>query len=154
MRPKTLALLDKWFVVERRHGGGFYDRLGSRWDDYLNPNHQAPLPLELPEDPVWVEVYVADDIATQAKQVERLELRLQLTGGIDLKKAEVKFNGINMQNPTIKADWWTFTLTPRQRALGRNLLAIRHPKPGIDEKPISLEKVEVHVTYRPEKVGK
>ncbi len=152
--PKTLALLDKWFVVSRRYGGGFYDRLGGRWDDYLNLNHESPLPFKLPEDPVWVEVYAADDIASQAKQIEGLELRLLLSGDIDTKKMEIKFNGIKMQNPAIKADWWTFTLTPRQMALGRNLLAVRYYQPDQRAKTISLEKVEVHVKYRPEKLGK
>ena len=153
--PKALALLDKWFVVSRRYGGGSpYDRMGGRWDDYLNLNHQAPLPLKVPDDPAWVEVSVADDIATQAKQIESLELRLLLAGDIDSKKLEVKFNGIQLRNPTIKGDWWTFALTPRQTAVGRNLLAVRAPKLVAGEKPISVEKVEVHVKYRPEKLGK
>ncbi len=48
--PKQPASLDKGFVVFRRYGSGFYDRLGNRWDDYTNLNHQAPLPQTLGAD--------------------------------------------------------------------------------------------------------
>ncbi len=61
--PNVLSPLNKWFVVSRRYGGGFYDRQGNRWNDYLNLNHQTPLPLTLTADPAWVEVYVADNLA-------------------------------------------------------------------------------------------
>lgn len=146
--PKQLTLLDKWFVVSRRYGGGFYDRQGNRWDDYTNLNHQAPLPLALAADPAWVEVYVADDIAGRAEQVERVELRLQLSGDIDPRQVGVKFNGIKLQNPVKEAGWWILALTPRQTAMGRNLLSLNCGKSVNRENLISLEKVEVRVKYQ------
>ncbi|MFN0051792.1 MAG: family 10 glycosylhydrolase [Planctomycetales bacterium] len=148
--PKQLAAFDKWFVVSRRYGGGFYDRQGNRWDDYTNLNHQAPLPLTLGADPTWVEVSVADKLAAQTNQVERIELRLQLSAATEPDKVAVKFNGIKLQDPAIQDVWWTYSLTPRQTAQGRNLLTLDASKSGGGEKPIALEKVEVHVKYRPE----
>ena len=142
--PKTLAMLDKWFVVSRRYGGGWEDR----WDNYTNMNHQAPLPLALPPEPAWVEVYVADDVAARAEQVKRLQLRLQVSGEPHPQHVWVKFNGIRLQNPVLDTGWWSFALTPKQMAVGRNLLTVRYPRPGAAESPITLEKVEVHVAYR------
>ena len=149
--PQQLALLDKWFVVSRRYGGGFYDRQGNRWKDYTNLNHQAPLPVVLGADPSWVEVYLADDIAAAAERVERVELRLLLSSDVDPQLVRVKFNGITLRDPVRDSGWWAFALTARQTAVGRNLLAVDGSRVDEREQPLSLEKVEVHVTYRPEK---
>ena len=94
---------------------------------------------------MWVEVYVADDVAARADQVERLELRLLFSADIDIKQVGVKFNGIKLQNAVKEAGWWMFSLTPRQTATGRNLLTVDGAKFVGREKPLSLEKVEVHV---------
>ena len=147
--PKQLASLDKWFVVSRRYGGGFYDRLGNRWDDYTNLNHQAPLPLTLGIDPAWVEVPVADDVAAQSDRVARLELRLQLSADADPEQVAVKFNGIKLQNPAKEDAWWIFALVPHQASSGRNLLTLDGGRSVERGKPVTLEKVEVHVRYRP-----
>lgn len=150
---KQLAALDKWFVVDRRYGGGFYDRQGNRWDDYTNLNHQAPLPLKLGVDPTWVEVSLADDIAARANQVDRLELRLQLSAETPSEQIVVKFNGIKLRPEKQESNWWVSALTPQQTATGRNLITLDGAKPGGHEHAISLEKVEVHVKYRPNKLG-
>ncbi len=146
---KGLALLDKWFVVSRRYGGGWDDR----WNSYLNMNHQAPLPLTISPEPAWVEIYVADEVAACADRVQSLRLRLQISGGPDPQSVLVKFNGIELRNPAVEADWWVYKLQPQQMAVGRNLLTIRHPVPA-GVKPITIEKVEVHVTYRSANHGK
>ena len=148
--PPRLSLLDKYFVVARRYGGGFFHRLGNRWDDYLNLNHQTPLPLVLPADPAWVEVYVADDLLARAEQVEGLELQLLLSTAIAAEHLEIKFNGIRLQPPVQAADWLTYGLTPRHLVLGRNLLTLNWVAPSGHEQAVSLEKVEVHVTYHRE----
>ena len=151
--PKQLTSLDKWFVVDRRYGGGFYDRLGNRWDDYTNLNHQAPLPLKLGADPVWVEVYLADDIAARANQVDRLELRLQLSADTAPEQIAVKFNGIKLRPQKQEGNWWVSALTPHQTATGRNLITMDLADRGEIEQAITLEKVEVHVRYNPSKLG-
>ncbi|MCC7262948.1 MAG: family 10 glycosylhydrolase [Candidatus Latescibacteria bacterium] len=148
--PTRLAGLDKHFVVARRYGGGFYNRLGYRWDDYLNLNHQAPLPLVLGADPAWVEVYVADPVEDHAAQVAGLELQLLLSAAIAPEHLEVKFNGVRLQPPVQTAAWLSYGLTPRQLTPGRNLLALNWLGPVGPEPAVSLEKAEVHVAYRRE----
>jgi hypothetical protein len=146
--PKLLAPLDKWFVVSRRYGGGFYDRQGNRWNDYLNLNHQAPLPLTLAADPAWVEVSVADDLAAQSRTVDRLELRLEISGEPAPGQLGVKFNGVRLRDPQVSDRWWVFKLTPAKMAVGSNLVTVDGGKFDERQKPITLEKVEVHATYR------
>ncbi len=145
--PQRLAPLDKWFVVPRRYGGGFYDRLGGRWDDYLNLNHRAPLPLVLGADPAWVEVSVADDVADRASRVERLELRLLFAPSIAPGQLAVKFNGLALPPAARDGAWWIIPLRPQQMAVGRNLVALKRNEGAAAHTPISLEKVEVHVAY-------
>ena len=151
--PKQLAPLDKWFVVARRYGGGFYDRLGNRWADYTNLNHQAPLPLKLGADPTWVEVSLADDFAAQANQIDQLELRLQLSTDTAPEQIAVKFNGIKLRPQKQDGNWWVSALTPHQTATGRNLITMDLADRGELEQAITLEKVEVHVRYNPSKLG-
>ncbi|MBM4003445.1 MAG: hypothetical protein FJ295_09190 [Planctomycetes bacterium] len=148
--PKQLSPLDKWFVVSRRYGGGFYDRLGNRWNDYTNLNHQAPLPLELGADPTWVEVSLADDIAAQAQRVERLELRLEFSANARPEGIAVKFNGIPLQPQKQEGNVWLAKLAPQQTAVGRNLLTVDGAAAAMRAPAVSLEKVEVHVKYRPD----
>ena len=88
--PAQLASLDKWFVVARRFGGGFYDRLGNRWNDFTNLNHLAPLPQVLGADPAWVDLYVADDLHDRAAAIERLELRLLFSPQVDAQRVRVR----------------------------------------------------------------
>jgi len=148
--PKQLSPLDKWFVVSRRYGGGFYDRLGNRWNDYTNLNHQAPLPLEFGADPTWVEVSLADDIAAQAQRVERLELRLEFSANARPEGIAVKFNGIPLQPQKQEGNVWLAKLAPQQTAVGRNLLTVDGAAAAMRAPAVSLEKVEVHVKYRPD----
>jgi hypothetical protein len=146
--PKQLAPLDKWFVVARRYGGGFYDRLGNRWDDYTNLNHQAPLPQTLGADPAWVEVHVADDLTNPAAPIERLELRLLLSSKTDPQQVRVKLNGILLRDPASEDHWSIYRLTREQLAVGRNLVTLDDSSSQSRDKPLALEKVEVHVRYR------
>jgi len=146
--PRKLVSLDKWFVVARRYGGGFYDRLGNRWGDYTNLNHQVPLPQTLGADPTWVEVYVADDLANPAEPIERLELRLFFSSKADPKQVRVKFNGSLLRDPVVEDLWSTYRLNAQQLALGRNLVTLDDTSPQPRDKPLSLEKVEIHVRYR------
>ena len=146
--PKQLAPLDKWFVVARRYGGGFYDRLGNRWDDYTNLNHQAPLPQTLGADPAWVEVHVADDLTNPAAPIERLELRLLLSSKTDPQQVRVKLNGILLRDPASEDHWSIYRLTREHLAVGRNLVTLDDSSSQSHDKPLALEKVEVHVRYR------
>ena len=103
--PAQLASLDKWFVVARRFGGGFYDRLGNRWNDFTNLNHVAPLPQVLGADPAWVDLYVADDLHDRAAAIERLELRLLFSPQVDAQRVRVKINGSLLQDPNTEDHW-------------------------------------------------
>ena len=151
--PQQLTSLDKWFVVPRRYGGGFYDRLGNRWDDYTNLNHQAQLPQTLGADPAWLEVHVADDLTDAAEQIERLEIRLLLSDKADPQQVRVKLNGILLRDPAIENLWSIYRLTPQQLALGRNLVTLDDSSPQPRNKPLALEKVEVHVRCRKRSTG-
>ena len=105
--------------------------------------------MKLGADPAWVEVSLADDIAARANQVDRLELRLQLSADAAPEQIVVKFNGIKLRPQKQEGNWWVSALTPQQTATGRNLITLDGAKPGGHEHAISLEKVEVHVKYRP-----
>ena len=145
--PRTLAGRDAWFVVPRRYGGGFYNRLGDGWDDYLNLNHQAPLPLTVGGDPVWVELFVAADVQSRTLPVDSLTLRLQLSGVSQAGQVQVKFNGVLLGDGVWEDGWWSHPLTPRQVVRGRNLITLRRT-PGVPiDAPLTLEKAEVHVRY-------
>lgn len=147
--PRILEPLDKWFVVARRYGGGFYDRQGNRWNDYTNLSHQAPLPLVVGGDPAWVEVDLADDLSNRAAQVKTLELRLQFSPGLTQPDPEVKINGVLLRAPIRDKDWWNFALSPAQLATGRNLVTISRAPSSDGEPSPRLEKVEIHVRYQP-----
>jgi hypothetical protein len=149
---QTLADRDAWFVVPRRYGGGFYNRLGDGWDDYLNLNHQAPLPLTVGGDPVWVELFVAADVQSRTVPVDSLTLRLQLAGVSQAGQVQVKFNGVLLGDGVWHDGWWSHPLTHRQVVRGRNLITLRR-SPGLPlDALLTLEKAEVHVRYptRPE----
>jgi len=148
---KSLEPLDKWFVVSRRYGGGFYDYFGNRRKHYTNLNHQSPLPLTLTDDPSWVEIYVADDIADRADHVQQLELRLQLSAGVDPDNVTIKLNGIVLQTPVVQDGWWLFTLKPFHMATGRNLVMLdASSQTDNHARSRSLEKLEIRVSYLPE----
>ena len=149
--PKTLRPLDKWFVVARRYGGGFYDRFGNRWNHYTNLNHQAQLPLAIGNDPGWVEVYVTDVTAARDRELDQLELRLQISAKPDPQQIDVKFNGVELAEPRIEGNWWTFALNARTLAVGRNLVSVDARQSVSKGEKVSIEKVEVHVKYRPVK---
>lgn len=161
--PVGLKLLDKMFVVARRGGEVVLEFISGAWNDAINMNRQAPLPLNLMQEPVWVEVYVADDVAGSAQHVERLQLRLLISGNPNAEGLRVKFNGVELHDPQIDTaepplrearidghgQWWTFELSPSHIAPGRNLLTVlRTPSDKADYTTL-LEKVEVHLTYRP-----
>ncbi|MEE3373456.1 MAG: family 10 glycosylhydrolase [Planctomycetota bacterium] len=142
-----LAPLDKWFVVSRRYGGGFYNRQGDRWDDYTNLNHQAPLPLVLRRDPAWGRVYIADDLSAAAKTLQRVELRLLFSETTATRHVEVKLNGVQLRPSAVESGWWVLPLSPRQTAVGENLFTLRRINVPTPLPALSLEKVEIHVSY-------
>ncbi|MBM4074748.1 MAG: hypothetical protein FJ267_03805, partial [Planctomycetes bacterium] len=151
---EQLASLDKWFVVSRRYGGGFYDRLGNRWGDYTNLNHQAPLPQTLGADPTWVEIHVADDVTSPAEPIERLELRLLYSAKADPQQVRVKLNGILLRDPVVEDLWSIYRLTREQLATGRNLVTLDDSSSQSRDKPLAIEKVEIHVRYGKRSTGK
>ena len=149
-------------MVARRGGESVLGIISGAWNDAINMNRQAPLPVRLAEEPVWVEVYVADDVAAAGEAVQRLQLRLLISGDPDPRRVGVKFNGVELRDPQVAAappparearidgqgNWWTYGLTPRQMATGRNLLTLLTAPTDGTERATLLEKVEVHVTYR------
>jgi hypothetical protein len=100
-----------------------------------------------------VEVYVANDTGVLTEQVQHLELRLLLSGLCDPEHLQVKFNGLRLGPPAEKDGWLIFPLTPRQPAVGHNLVTLRDARPAERMGVPALEKVEVHVRYRPEPAG-
>ena len=102
-------------------------------------------------DPAWVELNVADSVAERREQIERLELRLLVSGSPKPNELAVKLNGINLRQPTINADCWTWKLAPGMLALGRNLVAVDTSQ---RDRSITLEKVEIHVHYSKKQVSR
>lgn len=141
--PEALRLKDKCFVIPRRYGAGWEDR----WDSYQNMNHQAPLPAPLAggQTATWLELYVADDVAADAAQVESIELRILLSGMTGADSVEAKLNGILLPAPTRGDEWQVFHPRPQQFAVGENLITLRLSDP---DRVATIEKVEVHVAYR------
>jgi len=162
--PVGLKLLDKMFVVARRGGEATLELISGIWNDAINMNRQAPLPMNLVQEPVWVEVYVADDVAAYAQHVERLQLRLLISGNPNVEGLGVKFNGVELHDPRIDTaepplrearidghgQWWTSELSPSYMAPGCNLLTVLKAPTNRARRTTRLEKVEVHVTYRPD----
>jgi hypothetical protein len=143
--PDGLRLRDKIFVIPRRYGAGW----DGPWESYQNMNHQAPLPARLAggETTVWLEVYVADDLLTNAAQVESSQLRVLLSGVSDADTLEAKLNGVALADPSSDGAWWFFPTLPQQYAVGTNLVTLRLRDA---EQAATIEKVEVHVRYGPE----
>ncbi len=142
--PQTMRFKDKTFVVQRRFGGG----QGERWDYYQNSNVQALLPAVLSGDdvPTILTVYVADDLPANHDRLNRIDLRLLLSGAPVQDVIQVKLNGILLSEPTRGGGgWWIYSLTPRHFALGPNLVSVRVP--GAPE-AITIEKLEVQVDYQ------
>ena len=76
------------FAVERR--GGY------PWaEGFFGRNDTAPLPLRLAKDrsAAKLTVRICDDVASQAGQPCRLQLRCVLFGGAEQEQLEVRFNG-------------------------------------------------------------
>ncbi|MBN2310173.1 MAG: family 10 glycosylhydrolase [Candidatus Hydrogenedentes bacterium] len=145
--PEALRFKDKMFVVPRRYGAGWEDR----WNCYHNANSEAPLPeiLSDPDRPVSLSVYLADDLPGVSARVKSVELRLLLSGATAGDVAELKLNGILLPSPAVKDDGWrVFEPTPRQFAVGPNLVRIRlKERPWGSRTPVAVEKLEVHVAY-------
>ena len=146
--PEGLRSKSKMFVVPRRYGAGWDDR----WNSYHNANSEAPLPERLSgrDRPVSLTVYVADDLAGVSEQVKSVELRLLLSGAAASDGVELKLNGVLLPPPrTPDGGWRIFEPTPRQFALGRNLVRIRLNAQSVgSEEPVTVEKCEVHVAYK------
>ena len=58
-------------------------------------------------------------------------------------------DGITLRPQKQEGNWWVSALTPHQTATGHNLITLDLADPGELEQAITLEKVEVHVRYRP-----
>ena len=154
--PDTLQHKDKIFVTERRGGGGWPDTAEHY---YANTSAFAQLPLELiaPKEK-YVFLRVGDDVNALAKDVTRLELRIQCSpagggacspagGGASASAADplrVRINGALLEHPLVQSDWFVYDLKPVQLAHGRNVVALL--KRGGEG--VVVEKVEIHVAYK------
>ncbi|MBN1343014.1 MAG: metallophosphoesterase [Phycisphaerae bacterium] len=147
--PELLRFKDKMFIVMRRHGGGWTEK----WDYYQNSNFEAPLPASLPidEKPTLLTIHVGDDLTENARRVERVDLRLLLSGAAAGDVIQVKLNGVLLPAPVIEENGWrNFRTRPLQFAVGRNLVSIRMLKRSSGTpSPVTIEKLEVRVAYRP-----
>ena len=97
---------------------------------------------------------MADDVTAHSDRVELLQLRLLFSGEPGPEYIRVKFNGIELRDAVSKEGEWTFALTPQKMAVGRNLVTVRDVRPPATANKITLEKVEVNVTYRSANHGK
>jgi len=148
--PNTLRFKDKVFVLQRRGGYGNLDQM------YENGNHEAPLPVALTGPfPSFLEsIYIPDDVAANPDRVARCELRLLLQRYSDNKPvdlpANLTFNGISLVDPGRQAEGWrVFKLSPRDFAVGPNLITAAlsgQPAAGV---VVQIAKLEVHIGYRP-----
>ena len=84
--PETLKHKDKTFVVQRRGGGGSGGPPVDDWStprfSYQNTNMLARLPAPLDNAgkvDTLLTVYVADDVAAEAKRIEQIALRVLLS---------------------------------------------------------------------------
>jgi len=140
---ETMRFKDKIYAIQRRYG-----ELGTSWNVYHNINCQAQLPAVLGKDnlPTIFTMYIGDDLSTNAERLKNTELKLHLPAG-DI--AEVKLNGVKLPSPTAKDEWLKFQTTPRQFAVGENLISVRiwSGAKNLPEK-VTVEKVEVHVDYK------
>ena len=112
-------------------------------------NHQAPLPMAMTggQTATWLSLYVADDLAGEIDRVKKVYLRILLSGAAAADVVEVKLNGILLSDPAIEGNWRLFKTTPRQYAVGINLITIRMPNAN---KSVTIEKLEVHAAYKSE----
>ena len=151
--PGLIRFKDKTFVVTRRFGGGWKKWSGpKKWNFYQGMNIQAPLPALLPaaDMPAILTIYVADDLAGNAGRVKSADLRLLLSGAAAGEVVEAKLNGVLLPAPKVKANGWrVFETTPRQFAVGRNLVYLHlGQRPAGSKSPVTIEKLEVHVAYK------
>ena len=66
----------------------------------------------------------------------------------DPRQVRVKFNGILLRDSASEDLWSIYRLTPQQLAAERNLVTLDESSPQPRDKPIAVEKVEVHARYR------
>ena len=162
--PAGLKHKDKTFVLQRRGGGhgptvvpNPEDWTTPRWMYYLT-NMLAPLPAKLANDgkgDTLLKVYVADDLASEAKGVERITVRLLLSDsaaeGLPANERlqtvtvatqahtlqnippakgiadqiELRLNNARLGRPVVDEGWLVFTAQPNQFAVGNNLVGLR-----------------------------
>lgn len=155
---------DKTFVVERR-GGGHGPTVVPNPEDWTTPrwmyfitNMFAPLPAALANDgkaDTLLKVYVSDNLADEAEQVERVcihvllsdptaerlpsDERLQVvtvaTKAHTLQnippakgikdRLELRLNNALLNRPCVDEGWLIFTANPNQFAVGNNLIGLR-----------------------------
>ena len=161
--PEALEHKDKTFVVERR-GGGHGPTVVPNPEDWTTPrwmyfitNMFAPLPAALANNgkaDTLLEVYVADNLADEAEQVESVTIRVLLsdpaaehlpsnqrlqvitvaTKAHTLQnippargiedQLELRLNNALLDRPVVDEGWLVFTAQPNQFALGNNLIGM------------------------------
>ena len=161
--PEGLKHKHKTFVVQRR-GGGHGPTVVPNPEDWTTPrwmyfitNMFAPLPAKLANDgkaDTLLMAYVADDLAGEAKEVERITVRVLLsdpaaeglpadgrlqTVTVATKahtlqnippakgiedQIELRLNNTLLGRPVVDEGWLVFTAQPNQFAVGNNLVGL------------------------------
>ena len=65
-----------------------------------------------------------------------------------IDRLEVRLNGMLLDRAIVDAGWFVFDTSPKQFAVGINLVGIRVTERDSQRAPITVEKVEAHVEYR------
>ena len=65
-----------------------------------------------------------------------------------IDRLEVRLNGMLLDRAIVDAGWFVFDTSPKQFAVGINLVGIRVTERDSQRTPITVEKVEAHVEYR------
>ena len=114
-------------------------------------------------DQVTIHLLISDPAAEHLPDGDRLDLATIATkhhaGGHHLEtipaakgiedQIELRVNNALLDRPTADQGWLVFRAQPGQLAVGNNLIGLRvSERPPDAQGEISVEKLEVHVTYR------
>jgi hypothetical protein len=172
--PQSLRGKDKVFVVERRGGYPWAEGYFNHNDDA-----PLPVKLVGNGTPTIVSLRIADELKALAGSVKQLTLRTVYFGAEESDEFELKFNDQALTIRVRDAAWkdpqifsprrqpdsggtgdykvdpgqrllrLECSLSPQHCAVGENRVAVRLKRAAESAVPVVLEKLEVHVTYRP-----
>ena len=158
--PETLRNRDKVFFVQRR-GGGHASDVSPSPHDWYTPrrlyfltNMLAPLPMPLRSGPdALMVLWVADDVNEALPQEITLQVAVGGSTSLDVLASaiNVRINNLLLRAGRTQDDRLVFPVDPMQLARGENLVGIELVSALTETgEALTIEKIELHVTYRTE----